>query len=207
MGALDLRRVRLRPPRRRLRDRLVDAAAEEEPGHRRARPGQEWPPDRQPDRPAGDPQGAADRLQPGSPGGQGAAVRLGRAGRARRDGADRHDRHGDVRHRRDGRRRATKRRWRRPTWPSTWCAPGCRSGKRMPSSVRTSGPPLPARARSGISSRPTNGSVPMRRRWSVPASAFGCARLAVPPGRQRCPINSIATGRCSLVRRDALGVD
>ena len=36
VGAVDHRGVRLRPARRRLRDRLVDAAAEEEPRHRRA---------------------------------------------------------------------------------------------------------------------------------------------------------------------------
>ena len=40
---MDERGVRLRPPRRRLRHRLVDAAAEEEPRHRRAGPGQGRP--------------------------------------------------------------------------------------------------------------------------------------------------------------------
>ena len=50
VGAVDERGVRLRPSRRRLLDRLVDAAAEEEPRHRRARPGQGGPPDRQPHR-------------------------------------------------------------------------------------------------------------------------------------------------------------
>ena len=53
VGAVDERRVRLRPPRRRLRHRLVDAAAEEEPGHRRAGPGQGRPRHRRPHRPAG----------------------------------------------------------------------------------------------------------------------------------------------------------
>ncbi len=41
---MDERGVRLRPPRRRLRDGLVDAAAEEEPRHRRAGAGQGRPP-------------------------------------------------------------------------------------------------------------------------------------------------------------------
>ena len=41
VGAVDVGRVRLRPTRRRLCDRLVDDAAEEEPRHRRARPRQE----------------------------------------------------------------------------------------------------------------------------------------------------------------------
>ena len=40
------RGVRIRPARRRVRDRLVDAAAEEEPRHRRARTRQGGPPDR-----------------------------------------------------------------------------------------------------------------------------------------------------------------
>ena len=40
---VDDRRVRLRPPRRRLLDRVVDDAAEEEPRHRRAGPGQGRP--------------------------------------------------------------------------------------------------------------------------------------------------------------------
>ena len=39
VGAVDQRGVRVRPARRRLRHRLVDAAAEEEPRHRRARAG------------------------------------------------------------------------------------------------------------------------------------------------------------------------
>ena len=56
--------VRLRQARRRLRDRLLDAAAEEEPRHRRTRPRQERPPDRQPDRTPGDAQGPTARLQP-----------------------------------------------------------------------------------------------------------------------------------------------
>ena len=64
--------------RRRLRHRLVDHAAEEEPGHRRAGPGQGRPADRQPDRAAGHAQGPAAGVQPGPAGGQGAGLRLGR---------------------------------------------------------------------------------------------------------------------------------
>ena len=50
VGAVDQRGVRLRPPRRRLRHRLVDAAAEEEPRHRRAGARQGGSADRQPHR-------------------------------------------------------------------------------------------------------------------------------------------------------------
>ena len=57
--AVEQRRVRLRPARRRLLDRVVDAAAEEEPRHRRAGPGQGRPPHRQPHRPARHAQGPA----------------------------------------------------------------------------------------------------------------------------------------------------
>ena len=57
---------------------LVDVAAEEEPRHRRARPRQGGPVDRQPHRPAGHAERTAARLQPRPAGGQGAAVRLGR---------------------------------------------------------------------------------------------------------------------------------
>ena len=89
VGAVDLGRVRLRPARRRLRHRIVDAAAEEESRHRRAGPRQDRTPHRQPHRPPRDVEGAAARVQPRPPGGQGAAVRLGRAGDARRRRADR----------------------------------------------------------------------------------------------------------------------
>ena len=84
-------RVRLGRARRRLRHRLVDHAAEEEPGRRRAGPRQVRPADRQPDGAAHDPQGAAAGLRPGPAGGQGAGLRLGRAAAA---GAARDGRHG-----------------------------------------------------------------------------------------------------------------
>ena len=80
-------RVRLRHARRRLLDRVVDHAAEEEPRHRRARPRQGRPAHRQPHRPAGHAQGAPARVQPRPAGGQGAGVRRRRAagdGAARR---------------------------------------------------------------------------------------------------------------------------
>ena len=147
---MDERGVRLRPPRRRLRHRLVDAAAEEEPRHRRAGAGQGGPPHRQPHRPARDAEGPAARLQPRPPGGQGAAVRLGRPGVARPRRPRRDDRHGDVRARADAgaadaestaatdlaeqlvrRRHAVPRRPRRRREPS--CAVTSTKGARSPS--------------------------------------------------------------------------
>ena len=76
------RGVRLPAPRRRVLHRLVDAAAEEEPRHRRARAGQGRPPDRRPRRLPRDPEGASARVQPRSPRRQGAAVRRARHVRA-----------------------------------------------------------------------------------------------------------------------------
>ena len=76
------RGVRLPAPRRRVRDRLVDAAAEEEPRHRRARARQGRPPHRRPHRVPRDAQGPAARVQPRPAGGQGAAVRRARHARA-----------------------------------------------------------------------------------------------------------------------------
>ena len=72
------RGVRLPAARRRVLDRLVDAAAEEEPRHRRARAGQGRPAHRRPHRLPRDAQGPAARVQPRSAGGQGAAVRRAR---------------------------------------------------------------------------------------------------------------------------------
>ena len=68
------RGVRLLHARRRVRHRQLDAAAEEEPRRRRAGPRQGRTADRAPDRPPRHPQGAAARVQPGPPGGQGAAA-------------------------------------------------------------------------------------------------------------------------------------
>ena len=74
--------VRLHHARRRVVDRIVDHAAEEEPGRLRADPRQGGAADRQPHRPARDAEGAAAGVQPGPAGGQGAGVRLGGATRA-----------------------------------------------------------------------------------------------------------------------------
>ena len=74
--ALDVDRVRLGAAGRRLGDRVVDHAAEEEPRHRRAGPRQVRPVRRQPDRPADHAQGPAAGLRPRPAGGQGAGLRL-----------------------------------------------------------------------------------------------------------------------------------
>jgi argininosuccinate lyase len=111
-----------------LLDRVEHHAAEEEPRHRRARPRQGRPADRQPHRAAGDAQGPAARLQPRPAGGQGAGLRLGRHPRGAAAGVHRP---WSRRSRStppgwpSSRRRAS--RW-RPTSPSGWCARACRSG-------------------------------------------------------------------------------
>ena len=69
---LDVDGVRLGDARRRLVDRVVDHAAEEEPRRRRARPRQVGPAHRPPHRRPRDAQGPAVRLQPRPAGGQGA---------------------------------------------------------------------------------------------------------------------------------------
>ena len=63
----------------------LDAAAEEEPRHRRAGPRQGRPPRGQPHRPAGDAQRACPRLQPRPAGGQRSPLRLAGAGQPRPD--------------------------------------------------------------------------------------------------------------------------
>ena len=131
------RRVRLPRPRRRLLHRLVDAPAEEEPRHRRAHPGQDRSPHRQPHRPAGHAQGPAARLQPRPAGGQGAVLRLPRHRGAGPVGDDRPARLVDLPPRRHGRGRRRARRSRPPTWPSTWSPGACRSATPTPSSARS----------------------------------------------------------------------
>ena len=69
------RGVRLRRPRRRVRHGQLDAPPEEEPGRGRAGAGEGGPADRARGRDAGHAEGAASRLQPRPPGGQGASVR------------------------------------------------------------------------------------------------------------------------------------
>ena len=110
--------------------------AEEEPRHRRAGPRQGRAPDRPRRRLPGHAQRPAAGLQPGPPGGQGAAVRRRRpgppgAGRPRRPARDGHVRprpHGGRRRFADGRRRRPGRMARR--------AGARRSGRRTPSSAR-----------------------------------------------------------------------
>ena len=89
-------RVPLGRPVRRLLDRVLDHAAEEEPRRRRAGPRQVRPADRSPDRPARHAEGPAAGLRPRPAGGQGAGLRRGRhaARGAARD--RRHDRHDDA---------------------------------------------------------------------------------------------------------------
>ena len=96
------RGVRVHPPARRVLDRLVDAAAEEEPRHRRAGAGQGRPGRRRSRRLPHDAQGPPARLQPRSPGRQGAALRRARHLRAVVAGAGRDARRRRVRRRAHG---------------------------------------------------------------------------------------------------------
>ncbi len=127
---LDHRRVRLRRARRRVGDRQLDHAAEEEPGRGGADPGQVRPADRQPDRAAGGAQGAAARVQPGPAGGQGAAVRLGRAAGAAAARDRGHGRHAEVPHRRGSPHSRRPGSPSPPTSRSGWCAREFRSAWR-----------------------------------------------------------------------------
>ena len=81
--SLHVRRVRVLRARRHGGDRQQPDAAEEESRSARARARQGRPRHRPPDRLAGDDEGAADRLQQGSAGRQGSAVRRGRHAVAR----------------------------------------------------------------------------------------------------------------------------
>ena len=88
--------------------------------------GKTRPPHRQPHRPAGHAQGAAARLQPRPPGGQGAAVRQPRPGRAGAGGHDRAAGHVDLPRSRPWPAAADSPDARRPpTWPSTWWPGAC----------------------------------------------------------------------------------
>ena len=113
--------VRLRAAPRLVVDRVEHHAAEEEPGHRRAGARQGRPADRQPRRAARHAQGAAARVQPRPPGGQGAGLRLRRHPRGAAAGVQRHGRHADVQHRADG-RAGPQGFSSPPTWPSGWSA-------------------------------------------------------------------------------------
>ena len=123
--------LRVRRARGSVLHRLVDHAAEEEPGRRGACARQDRTRERPSRRAAHADEGPAARLQPRQPGGQGAAVRHRR--HARRHAGD-HDR---SRRRRDRRQRLAHarsrgRRPRRPppTSPTTWCARACRFATR-----------------------------------------------------------------------------
>ena len=120
-------RVRLRHAARRLLDGVVDHAAEEEPRHRRARPRQGRPADRQPHRPAHHAQGPAARLQPRPAGGQGAGLRLGgdpRGAAARVHRAWSRRCASTPSGWPSSRRRASRS---RPTSPNGWSSSACRS--------------------------------------------------------------------------------
>ncbi len=120
--------VRVRPAGRRVLDRLEHHAAEEEPRHRRAGPGQVRTPDREPHRAAGHPEGVAAGLQPRPAGGQGAGLRLRGHPRGAAAGVHR------ARWPRWSSTPSGWRGWRRrgspspPTSRSGWSARACRSG-------------------------------------------------------------------------------
>ena len=170
--------VRLRPAARLLVDGVEHHAAEEEPRHRRARPRQGRPADRQPDRAARDAQGAAAGLQPRPAGGQGAGLRLrGHPGGAAA-GGDRDGRDAGVRHRPDGRAGAAgllaRHRRRRVAGPRGRAVPGGPRGRgRLRAALRG------ARLRARRADR--RRSSPRSRRTSRPA----CARCS--PSRARSP--------------------
>ena len=186
--ALVERGVRLHEAPRRVRDRVVDAAAEEEPGHRRARAREGRPPDRPPHRDARHAEGPPARVQPRPPGGQGAAVRRGRDPRphaARARAVCSTPRVFDARaHAGRGRRPPHRR---PPTSPSTSCGRACRSARPTRWSGRSSASRSSATSRSRSWSRPNRTSAPTRWRCSSPAArCAGARRRAAPgPGRSR----------------------
>ena len=206
VGAVDERGVRLRPPRRRLRDRLVDDAAEEERRHRRAGARQVGAPDRQPHRAAGDAEGPAALLQPRPAGGQGAAVRLGRPDLAGPRGHRRDDRDGDVRARTDGRggrqRDDVGHRSRRVARRAGHAVP------RGPRRRRRAGaqPPVVGHARCASSSPRTSGSGPDAAALLAPGSPSSAAPHRVAAARGRSPTRSSATAsRCAASARRSPG--
>ena len=142
--------VRVRAGRRRVLDRQLDDAQQEEPRPGRAGP---WPrcprhrgADRQPD-PA---QGPAAGLPARPPGGRRAAVRRGRRLRDLAPGDGRAGRDAHGRRRADGaRRRARATRPRRP-WPTPWSGAASPSGPPTTSSARSSRRP---RRRASASTR------------------------------------------------------
>ena len=138
--------VRLRGVLRRLRHRLVDHAAEEEPRRGRADPRQERPALRQPRGGAHDDEGAAARLQLRHAGGQGAVLRLRRhaGGDPRRAAADARLAH--LPHGSHAARRPARTSRRRPTSPTISCARGCRFARPTRWSARSCATPSSAGA-------------------------------------------------------------
>ena len=169
------RGVRLPAARRRVLHRFVDAAAEEEPRHRRARPRQGRPAHRPPHRLPRDAEGPAARVQPRPAGGQGAAVRRARHVRARRCSRwpgssttaefvdDAHDGGGRRPDERGHRSRRAPRR-----------ARACRSARRTRSSAHS------CASRSSAASRSTSSSS------TEPHLGPDCLAL-LEPGRARAP--------------------
>ena len=134
------RRVRLPAARRRLRHRLVDAPAEEEPRHRRAGPGQE--------------RAASSATSPACwPRSRALPLAYNRDLQEDKEPAVRQPRHGGPRAGRDdravglvhvpdgcdGRCRGRPHLARPPTWPSASSPRECPSGRPMPWSARSSG--------------------------------------------------------------------
>ena len=123
------RGVRLRGDRRRLRHRILDHAAEEEPRRGGADPRQERAALRQPDGRAHDDEGPAPHLQLGHAGRQGAALRLRRhpGGHSRRAAA--HAGHPDASGPSACAGPPARTSRRPPTWPTTSSARGCPSAR------------------------------------------------------------------------------
>ena len=169
------------PAGRRLRHRELDAAAEEEPRRRRARPGQGRPAHRQPHRPAGHAQGPAALLQPGPPRGQGAPLRLARPDPSGPRGAGRPARLGRPSTPTACRRRPTAPSWPPWTWPNGSSSVGCPSARRTPWSGAWCATRSSVMSRWPSWSRPTQPSGRPPSRCSNPACRSpGARRLAVP---------------------------
>ena len=175
--------VRLRHARRRLLDRVEHHAAEEEPRHRRAGARQGRPADRRPRRAAGDAEGAAARVQPGPPGGQGAGLRRGRHAR----GAAARRSPGMVAHPAFDTERMAARLRREdmrspPTSRSGWSARACRS-------ARPTRWPVPA---SGCATSEASSSGSSRRRARRDLAVADAGR---PDGAHGRGLDRVAIGR------------
>ena len=131
------RGVRVRRTRRLVFHRLVDHAAEEESGFRRARPRQDRSGHRRPGLAARDAQGAAAGLQQGHAGGQGGSLRRDRHPVGLRSGHGRHGLHAARPRGRAWPRQRAVGSWRQPTSPTTSPRRGCRSERPTRSSARS----------------------------------------------------------------------